>query len=517
MEEITPSRRTRDNLSKALVMPEPQTPEFFETRSIPKLLLEFSAPAIVASLVTASYNLVARIFVAQRFGTDGVAAVTVSFPIILIFLAVAMTIGVGTTILISIRLGEHKLDKAEEALGQALFLSVATSAIFIAFGQIFMEPILVFIGASETVLPLAKSYLSVVLWGVLTQHIAYGVNNFIRAEGKPRIAMVTMLISAFMNALLDYVFLFVLRTGIWGAGLANVLACAVAAAWVGWLYLSGRTTLKWRWKYFRFNWPLTKLIAITGASPFVTQACSAILQTASNNLMGKYGRLYGESKGFDFDGGDFAIAIMGAAIAIINMFIMPFLGLGQGVQPIVGYNFGAKRPDRTLETITTAIFYALVLIAAISSAISLIEAVSVTFIDHASAKGHERDRNKVLAVVCLAITLLACLVAVDGLGSNGIAPKDLFHINSKADWCADWLDFMDMISEGIAMPLGAMLMSIMVGWEIKPKSLYGEIDSGYNGHIHGFYTFCIKYLCPVIMFFILLVQISTFFGLGWFN
>ena len=106
-------------------------------------------------------------------------------------------------------------------------------------------------------------------------------------------------------------------------------------------------------------------------------------------------------------------------------------------------------------------------------------------------------------------TLLACLVAVDGLGSNGIAPKDLFHINSKADWCADWLDFMDMISEGIAMPLGAMLMSIMVGWEIKPKSLYGEIDSGYNGHIHGFYTFCIKYLCPVIMFFILLVQILS--------
>ena len=150
----------------------------------------------------------------------------------------------------------------------------------------------------------------------------------------------------------------------------------------------------------------------------------------------------------------------------------------------------------TIGGIFGLIFYALVLIAAISSAISLIEAVSVTFIDHASAKGHERDRNKVLAVVCLAITLLACLVAVDGLGSNGIAPKDLFHINSKADWCADWLDFMDMISEGIAMPLGALLMSIMVGWEIKPKSLYGEIDSGYNGHIHGFYTFCIKYLCP---------------------
>ena len=190
-----------------------------------------------------------------------------------------------------------------------------------------------------------------------------------------------------------------------------------------------------------------------------------------------------------------------------------FFGLVLGVIAARQVN---RWPDTLISTFGL-IFYALVLIAAISSAISLIEAVSVTFIDHASAKGHERDRNKVLAVVCLAITLLACLVAVDGLGSNGIAPKDLFHINSKADWCADWLDFMDMISEGIAMPLGAMLMSIMVGWEIKPKSLYGEIDSGYNGHIHGFYTFCIKYLCPVIMFFILLVQISTFFGLGWFN
>ncbi len=162
------------------------------------------------------------------------------------------------------------------------------------------------------------------------------------------------------------------------------------------------------------------------------------------------------------------------------------------------------------------IFYTLVLIAAVSSAISLIEAVAVTFIDHASAKGHERDRNKVLAVVCLAITLLACLVAVDGLGSNGIAPKDLFHINSDATWCADWLDFMDVWSEGIMMPLGAMLCAIMVGWELKPKFLYGEIDSGYSGHIHGYYSFCIKFIAPVVMALILLSQVNDFFGLGLF-
>lgn len=336
-----------------------RNPEFFETRSIPRLLVQFSTPAIIAAVVTATYNLVARIFVAQRFGTDGVAAVTVSFPIIVVFLAVAMMIGSGATTLISIRLGERETDKAEEALGQALFLSCATAAVFIFFGQIFLEPILRFVGASEQIMPMAKSYLSVVIWGVLTQHIAFGVNNFIRAEGRPKTAMISMLISAFANGILDYVFLFVFRTGIWGAGLANVIACLIAAVWVSGLYFSGHTVLRWRWKYFRFNWSLTKKIAIFGAAPFVMQCCSAVLQTTSNNVMGHYGDLYGEAMGYVFDGGDLAIGVMGAAVAVTNMFLMPFFGLGQGVQPIVGYNTGAARPDRVLTTIKTALNLAL--------------------------------------------------------------------------------------------------------------------------------------------------------------
>ncbi len=336
-------------------MPSPKNPEFLETRSIPRLLFQFSLPAIIASTVSATYNLVARIFVARWFGTDGVAALTVSFPVIVIFLAVAMTIGTGATIIISIKLGEKDKDKAEEALGQALFLSAASAAVFIAFGLTFLEPILRLVGATDNILPLAKSYLSVVIWGVLLQHIAYGVNNFIRAEGKPYVAMASMFISAIINGILDYVFLFKLRTGIWGAGLANVLACGVAAAWICYLYFSGHTILKWRLKYFRFNWPLAKSIAICGAVPFAAQACSAVLQTTQNNLLGYYGRLYGEAMRYPFPGDDAAIAIMGASVAVSMMFLMPFLGMGQGVQPIVGYNTGAKRPDRTLATIKLAI------------------------------------------------------------------------------------------------------------------------------------------------------------------
>lgn len=337
-----------------------------ESRSIPKLLLQFSAPAVIASIVSVTYNLVARIFVAQRFGMEGVAAVTVAFPVIVVFLAVAMTIGTGATILISIRLGEKNNDKAEEALGQALFLSAVTAALFIFFGQLFIDPILYFVGATGdatdpmSVFSLAKSYLSVVIWGVFTQHIAFGVNNFVRAEGKPGVAMVSMIVSAFVNAILDYYFLFVLRTGIWGAGLANVLASAVAAGWIVYLYFSGKTILRWRLRYFRFNFSLAKSIALCGAVPFATQFCSAILQTTQNNLLGHYGDLYGSARGYAFDGGELAIGIMGTIVAISSTIIMPFLGLGQGVQPIVGYNSGAGRHDRTLVTVKLALKYAFI-------------------------------------------------------------------------------------------------------------------------------------------------------------
>ena len=166
------------------------------------------------------------------------------------------------------------------------------------------------------------------------------------------------------------------------------------------------------------------------------------------------------------------------------------------------------------------IFFVLVLIAAISSAISLVEAVSVTFIDRASAKGKEPSRSRTVTLVCVVIMLVAVLVAADGLGSNGFAPWQFFGQGEDAirNWNDCWLDFMDVWSEGIAMPLGAMLMSIMIGWEIKPKSLEDEVKTGSNAGsgLMSFWSFCLKFIVPIAMLFILLVQVSDFFGLGWF-
>ena len=161
------------------------------------------------------------------------------------------------------------------------------------------------------------------------------------------------------------------------------------------------------------------------------------------------------------------------------------------------------------------IFYLLVLIAAISSAISLVEVVATFFMDRAESKGKQGNRPKIVLIICLAVLVEAFLVAIDGLGSNGIAPFNLLGMeNNVTGWNDCWLDFMDMLSEGIAMPLGALLMSLMVGWELKPKTLLDEIHIGSKAKIDTFFSICMKVIAPLGMILILVGQIDTFFSLG---
>ena len=169
----------------------------------------------------------------------------------------------------------------------------------------------------------------------------------------------------------------------------------------------------------------------------------------------------------------------------------------------------------SIGAIIGIIFFVLVLIAAISSAISLVEAISVTFIDRASAKGHEVSRPRTVAIVCAVIMVFAVFVAADGLGERPFAPWQMFDFK-MGTWNACWLDFMDVWSEGIAMPLGALIMALMIGWELKPKFFADEIKQGSNGGVIGFWGVCMKFIVPVVMVFVLLVQISGFFDLGWF-
>ncbi|MDR2438563.1 MAG: MATE family efflux transporter [Planctomycetaceae bacterium] len=325
-----------------------------EKRPVGRLLWEFSVPAIAATVINASHSIINRIFVGQTIGEVGIAAVTVTLPMMTIMLAVGMTIGIGSNTLISIRLGEKKNEEAERIVGQALLLFGLMAIGFMVFGLLFQEPLLRLFGTTERVMPYAKEYLSVMVCGAFFHEISYGVNGFLRSEGKPRTAMMTTLIMAFLNIFFDWLFLCVLRTGIWGAAFATILAQICSTSWVFWHYISGNTLLRWRLKNIRWDFELSRQVFLLGMPPFIMQSIACVLQAIQMRQIFYYGNLYGMAHHIE-NGGDLAVGAFGIVFVVSMAVFLPILGLNQGVQPIVGYNIGARHFDRVAKTLRLAL------------------------------------------------------------------------------------------------------------------------------------------------------------------
>jgi len=300
---------------------------------ISKLLLKFSIPAIVGMLVNALYNVVDRIFIGNGVGSLGIAGLTVGFPFMLVSMAFSMLIGLGANSLISIRLGEQKKQESELILGNAMVLLIVVALIISAIGLIFLEPLLRIFGASEAVLPYAKDYMSIILWGNVAQSVGFGMNNFIRAEGSPRIAMFTMLIGAILNTILDPIFIFIFGWGVKGAAIATVMSHIASASWVLYHFLGGNSNLRVRKENLKLNMQIIRRIIALGMAPFLMQLAASLLNAIIN-------------KSLTFYGGDIAVSGMGVVSSISTLILMPIFGINQGVQPIIGYNYGACKFDR---------------------------------------------------------------------------------------------------------------------------------------------------------------------------
>jgi len=312
---------------------------------ISKLLLKFSIPAIIGMVVNALYNFVDRIFIGNGVGSLGIAGITISFPLMLIVFAFAMLIGFGATSLISIKLGENKKEEAELIMGNGLVLLIFISATISGLGLIFIDPLLQIFGASATVLPYARDYLTIILWGTVFMTVSFGMNNFIRAEGNPKIAMFTMLIGAILNIILDPIFIFVFNWGIKGAALATIIAQMVSTTWVLSYFLSGKSTLNLRSQNLKLQFPTAKKIAAIGSAPFAMQLAASLLNVIMNNSL-------------NFYGGDVAVAGVGIINSILTLNLMPIFGINQGAQPIIGFNYGAQKFDRVKEGLKLAIIAA---------------------------------------------------------------------------------------------------------------------------------------------------------------
>lgn len=312
---------------------------------ISKLLIKFSLPAIVGMLVNALYNVVDRIYIGNGVGYLGIAGITIAFPVMLVMMAFSMLIGVGANSLVSIRLGQNKKDEAEGIFGNAVSLLILNALLLTIIGLVALDPLLKLLGASENILPYARDYLQIILIGGVFQSIGMGMNNFIRSEGKPKIAMYTMLIGALINTILDPIFIFIFHWGMRGAALATIISQAVSAIWVLGYFLRGKSLLKIQRKNLRLNSTVIGSILALGAAPFAMQIAASVQNFIMNNSLATYG-------------GDIAISGMGVVNSITTLMIMPIFGINQGAQPIIGYNYGAKKYDRVKEAYKLAVIFA---------------------------------------------------------------------------------------------------------------------------------------------------------------
>lgn len=309
---------------------------------ITTLLIRFSVPAIIGMLVNALYNVVDRIFVGHAVGRNGIAGITIGFPFMILMMAFGMLIGIGANTLVSIRLGERRKEEAEVIIGNAFILLVGLSIILTLLGLLFLDPLLRAFGASQAVLPYARQFMRIILLGSTFQGIGFGMNSFIRAEGNPRIAMLTMLIGAILNAILCPIFIFGFKWGVQGSALATVISWAVSGAWVLRYFMGNTSVLKLRAVNFKLQAPIVKRILAVGSAPFAMQLAASLLTVILNQSLLRYG-------------GDVAISALGIVNSLAMLILMPIFGINQGAQPIIGYNYGADQYDRVRKTLKAAI------------------------------------------------------------------------------------------------------------------------------------------------------------------
>ena len=329
----------------------------FGSASIPKLVLQFSVPAIISMLVNALYNVVDRFFVGQGVGSLGIAGITLCFPIFLFMMAMSMMVGVGGNTLFAIRLGQKKYIQASIILNNSFSLLILMAIGVFTLGEIFMEPLLKLFGASEQTLPVASSYMRIILCGAIFQTIAPGMNHFIRSMGHPKTAMFREIVGAVTNIILDYLFIMKFHWGIEGAAWATLISQLVASALITQFFIKKDTPIKIRWRHMKLRVAYVRKIYILGLPPSVMQICNSLMNAILAWSLTTYGNMSVQAVGA-LSGGDMAISAFGIPNSIVSIIILPLLGFIHGTQPIIGYNYGARLNARVKETLKFTFIYA---------------------------------------------------------------------------------------------------------------------------------------------------------------
>ena len=310
---------------------------------IGKLIRKFSIPCIISMLVNSLYNIVDQIFIGQGVGYLGNGATNVVFPLVMIGLSFSLMFGDGASAYLSLKLGEKKKKEAEIGIGNGILLSTIVSIIFCIATLIFLPQLLKLFGCTENLKSYALTYGSIIAIGLPFSMIGTTLNSIIRADGSPKYSMITMVAGAILNTILDPIFIFVLHKGVEGAAIATVISQILTFV-LNIAYVKRFKTIKITKDCLKLRANVCKKIATLGISSFITQMSIVCVMTAENNLLGKYGA---ESK----FGAEIPITVLGIVMKINQILNSIIIGIAAGSQPILGYNYGAKKFDRVKQTL----------------------------------------------------------------------------------------------------------------------------------------------------------------------
>lgn len=316
-----------------------------EHGNVKQLLWQYALPAIIATTATSFYNIIDRIFIGQGVGPMAISGLALTFPIMNLGTALGTLVGAGSSAIISIRMGEKRREEAIQTLGNAFVLNVIIGILFSVLALCFLDPLLYLFGASDATLPYARDFMRVILLGNVITHLFFGLNNIIRASGYPTKAMISLLLTIGINIILAPLFIFVFHWGIKGAATATVISQSAGLVWVVSHFLSRKPYVHFTRQCFRLSGRIIGSIFSIGVAPFLIHCCACLIAILMNRQLGTYG-------------GDMAIGAFGIINSIISLLIMIMFGFTQGMQPIVGYNWGARQRERALEAFRLTIYYA---------------------------------------------------------------------------------------------------------------------------------------------------------------
>lgn len=306
------------------------------TESIRALLVKYALPGIIAMTATSLYNMVDSIFIGHGCGPLALSGLTVAKPFMDICAAFGTLVGVGASTLVAIKLGEKDYNTASRILGNVILLNALLGALVMVVGLLWLDPILYAFGASEATIEYAREYMEIILIGNILTHIYYGLNSMLRSMGHPKTSMAATIVAVFLNIVLDPIFIFGLDMGVRGAALATIISQAVAVLWQMTIFMDPKEIIHFHRGIWRLDAVITKRALSIGLSPFLMNIAHCFVIIILNN----------QFKAF---GGDMAIASYGVINRFTFVFAMIVMGLNQGMQPIVGYNYGARQYDRMLR------------------------------------------------------------------------------------------------------------------------------------------------------------------------